>query len=119
MRLISATIGALLLAIAPAFAAGADKNDDGQITRQELTEVHASLFAQLDRNGDGFVDMSEGDAHFLDIADFDRDGRVTREENNTYAAEAAAGDLATCDANGDEALSGSEVSCVTSADSFE
>ena len=116
---ISVAIGALCLAVAPAIAAGADKDDDGQITRTELTEVHASLFAQLDRNGDGVVDGSEGDSHFLDVADFDRDGKVTREENNTYAAEAAAGDLANCDANGDEALSGGEVSCVTSSDSFE
>ena len=116
---ISAIAGAALLAAMPALAASVDKDGDGQITRQELTEAHASLFAQLDRNGDGVVDQSEGDSHFLDIADFNRDGRVTREENNTYAAEAAAGDLANCDANGDEALSGGEVACVTSADSFE
>jgi EF-hand domain pair len=118
MRNLLAT-GVLLLTAAQAFAAGADKNDDGQITRQELTEVHASLFTQLDRNGDGFVTMEEADAHFMEIADFNRDGKVTREENNTYAAEAAAGDLANCDANGDETLSGGEVSCITSADSFE
>jgi EF-hand domain pair len=116
---IYAAAGAVMLAIAPAIAAGADKDGDGTITRAELTEVHASLFAQLDRNGDSVVDASEADPHFLEIADFNRDGRVTREENRTYAAEAAAGDLANCDANGDEALSGGEIACITSADSFE
>jgi hypothetical protein len=113
------TASVLLLTIAPAFAAGADKDGDGRITRAELTEVHATLFEQFDRNRDGVVDMSEGDAHFLDIADFNRDGRVTLAENGVYAEEAAAGDLANCDANGDEALSGDEVNCITSSDSFE
>ena len=112
-------VGLALLFAAPAFAAGADRDEDGKITRAELTDAHASLFEQFDRNRDGVVEMSEGDAHFLEIADFNRDGRVTREENNTYAAEAAAGDLANCDTNGDEALSGGEVSCITSSDSFE
>ena len=47
------------------------------------------------------------------------DGRVTREENNTYAAEAAATDLANCDANHDDVIAGDEVNCVTSSDSAE
>lgn len=114
------TVGAvviLVLTIAPALAAGADKNNDGKITRAELTDVHATLFDQLDRNKDGVVDTKEGDSHFMDLADFDRDGKVTREENNTYSSEAAQRDLANCDGNGDEALSGDEISCITSADS--
>lgn len=113
------TVGGLLLTIAPALAAGADTNNDGRLTRAELTAVHATLFDHLDRNHDGVVDMSEGDSHFLDVADFNRDGRVTREENNTYAAEAAANDLANCDANHDDVISGDEVNCVTSSDSAE
>jgi len=112
-------VGAVLLLTGPAFAAGADRDDDGKITRAELIDVHSTLFAQLDANGDGVVDMTEGDAHYLEIADFDRDGQVTPDENNTYAAEAAAGDLANCDANADEALTGDEVNCITSSDSFE
>ncbi|MCE9523584.1 MAG: hypothetical protein K8S25_14275 [Alphaproteobacteria bacterium] len=113
------SFGALLLVAVPAWAAGADRDEDGRVTRAELIELHSGLFAQLDTNGDGVIDMNDGDAHFLDIADFDRDGRVTPEENNTYAAEAAAGDLANCDANGDEVLSGDEVTCITSSDSSE
>jgi len=111
-------IGAVLLLTAPAFAAGADSDNDGSITRAELTDVHSTLFSQLDKNGDGVDDMSE-DSHFLEIADFDHDGRVTQEENKTYAAEAAAADLANCNGNGDDALTGEEVNCITSADSFE
>jgi len=114
-----AAIAALSLSIATALAAGADKNNDGKITRDELAAVHATLFDQLDRNKDGVVDAKEGDAHFLDLADFNRDGKVTREENATYASEAAARDLANCDANGDDALSGEEITCITAADSAE
>ena len=112
-----AAAGILLTGVA--WAAGADTDGDGKISRAELTAVHASLFDQLDRNKDGVVDMSEGDAHFLEIADFNHDGRVTREENNTYAAEAAAADLANCDADKDDSISGDEMKCITSSDSAE
>jgi len=118
MRTVGA-VSVLVLTIAPAFAAGADKNNDGKITRAELTQVHGTLFDQLDANKDGVVDTKEGDTHFLDLADFNRDGKVTREENNTYSSEAAARDLANCDANSDEALSGDEVACITSSDSSQ
>ena len=118
MRTVCA-IGMVLLWAAPAVAAGADSDNDGNITRAELIEMHSTLFAQLDKNGDGVVDMSEGDSHFLEIADFNRDGQVSRDENNTYAGEAAAADLTNCDGNGDDALTGDEVNCITSADSFE
>lgn len=49
--------GAALAALLPAaaFAAGADSDGDGRITREELQVVHASLFEQLDRNKDGVV----------------------------------------------------------------
>jgi len=118
MRTVCA-VGAALLLTMPALAAGADKDGDGKITKAELTAVHATLFDQFDANKDGSVAVGEGDTHFLDIADLNRDGKVTREENDVYASEAAAGDLANCDANGDEALAGDEVNCITSSDSFE
>jgi Ca2+-binding EF-hand superfamily protein len=118
MRTVS-TVAAALLMVAPALAAGADADGDGRITRAELAAVHATLFDAFDANKDGVVAVGEADAHFLDIADFDRDGKVTPEENNTYAAEAAARDLANCDANNDEVLAGEEVNCISSADSAE
>ena len=111
-------IGVVLLLTGQAFAAGADRNNDGNVTRAELIEVHSTLFAQLDKNGDGVVDVTE-DAHFPEVADYNHDGRVTQEENKTYAGEAAAADLASCDGNGDDALTGDEVNCITSSDSFE
>jgi len=113
------TVAAAGLLVAPVLAAGADKDGDGRITRAELAAVHATLFDQLDGNKDGVVAVGEADPHFLDVADSNRDGKVTRDENEVYASEAAAGDLANCDANGDDALSGNEVGCITSADSSE
>jgi Ca2+-binding EF-hand superfamily protein len=101
-----------------AFAAGADRDQDGKISREELVAVHASLFEQFDANNDGVVTAAEADPHFMDLADQNRDGKVTKEENNVYADEAAARDLAQCDANGDDVLSGDEVSCITASDSF-
>ncbi len=118
MRTVCVVVATFLLTL-PALAAGADKDGDGKITKAELAAVHATLFDQFDANKDGVVAVGEGDTHFLDVADTNRDGKVTREENEIYASEAAAGDLANCDANGDEALSGDEVNCITSSDSAE
>ena len=79
------------LTVGPAFAAGADKDGDGKITRAELTEVHATpVRAVRPQQGRRRRRQSEGDSHFLDLADFNRDGKVTREENEIYASEAAA-----------------------------
>lgn len=117
MRTIAGLTAAVMLA-APVLAAGADRDEDGKITREELTAMHATLFEQLDANGDGQVTADEADPHFLDLADQDRGGAVSKEENEIYASEAAARDLAQCDGNGDDALSGDEVTCITSSDSF-
>lgn len=118
MRTVVCFAGVALLAAAPVFAAGADRDEDGKITREELTAMHATLFEQLDANGDGVVTADEADPHFLDLADQDRDGAVSKAENEVYASEAAARDLAQCDGNGDDALAGDEVTCITSSDSF-
>ena len=119
MRMGLRTVGGVLLLTAPAFAAGIDRDGNGKITRAELAVAHATLFAQLDADRDGVVTAAEGDSHFLDLADQNRDGKVTREENEVYASEAAARDMANCDSNGDDLLSGNEVNCITSADSVE
>lgn len=107
-----------LMTTVVAFAAGADRDGDGTISRDELIAMHASLFEQLDADHDGVVSATEADSHFLDLADQDQDGTVSAQENEVYASEAAARDLANCDANGDDALSGDEVNCITSSDSF-
>lgn len=118
MRTVLGAVAAITLTTGLALAAGADRDGDGKITRAELTAVHATLFAQLDANKDGVVTAAEADSHFLDLADQDRDGVVTKAENDVYASEAAERDLAHCDANGDDALSGEEINCITSSDSF-
>lgn len=118
MRTVFATVAASLLVAGPVLAAGADRDQDGKITREELEAAHANLFEQLDANGDGKVTAAEGDTHFMELADQDGDGVVTQQENEAYAAQAAANDLEHCDTNGDETLAGEEISCITSADSF-
>jgi len=117
MRTALGAVAGVALTTGLAFAAGADRDGDGRITRVELAAVHATLFEQLDVNKDGVVTGDEADPHFLDLADRDRDGVVTQAENEVYASEAAEGDLAHCDANSDDALSGDEITCITSSDS--
>ncbi len=117
MRTVVGAVLGVAMTTGLAFAAGADSDGDGRITRAELAAVHATLFGQLDANKDGVVSGDEADPHFLDLADQDRDGVVTAAENDVYASEAAERDLAQCDANGDDALSGEEIICITSSDS--
>ncbi len=117
MRTVLGTVAATAFTAGLALAAGADRDGDGRITRAELAAVHATLFDQLDANKDGVVTGDEADPHFLDLADQDRDGVVRKAENEVYASEAAERDLAHCDANGDDALSGEEINCITSSDS--
>lgn len=118
MRTVLAAVAAVTAMTGMAFAAGADRDGDGKITRAELAAVHASLFDELDANKDGFVTQDEADPHFMDLADQDRDGAVTKAENEVYASEAAERDLAHCDEDGDDALSGAEIECIAASDSF-
>lgn len=74
--------------------ANADTNGDGKITRSEFIESRASLFARLDRNGDGYLDKQDARQRLLArrndddgrlqqvMAMFDKngDGRISRDE---------------------------------------
>jgi len=68
----------------------ADADHDGKVTRQEFTTARTEQFANLDRNGDGFVDDADGDS-----------GRGRRQQ-------AAAAIRARLDTNGDGKLSKEE-----------
>lgn len=103
---------------------GADANQDGVITRDELRSARAANFARLDRNGDGFIDDSDaprrlrarrdaGDrlSQLRSQFDTDGDGRVSQSEFSsgpTLAFDRA-------DANGDGQLSGDEVAVAKAA----
>lgn len=43
----------------PAQVLEADINNDRVVTRDEVSERRATMFRRLDRNGDGFADMSD------------------------------------------------------------
>jgi hypothetical protein len=70
----------------------ADANGDGSVTWQEMMDMRASIFARLDRNGNGVVESSDSPAfgpgksrfeqafNSLRAADANRDGRITRGE---------------------------------------
>ena len=70
----------------------ADANGDGSVTWQEMMDMRASLFARLDRNGNGVIESSDSPAfgpgksrfdqafNSLREADANRDGRITRSE---------------------------------------
>jgi hypothetical protein len=69
----------------------ADADHDSKVTRQEFTTARAEQFAKLDRNGDGFVDDTDGDvggrakrqqaaAAIRARLDSDSDGKVSKEE---------------------------------------
>ena len=69
----------------------ADADHDGKVTRQEFTAARAEQFAKLDRNGDGFVDDTDGGvggrakrqqaaAAIRARLDTDGDGKVSKEE---------------------------------------
>lgn len=76
--------------------AEADANGDGNVTRRELDDHRASVFARLDRNEDRVVDAQDRprlrmlqrkyDSAFQQVAaisDKDRDGRITWDEWNS------------------------------------
>jgi Ca2+-binding EF-hand superfamily protein len=88
-----------------------DTNNDGSISRQEFDAAHAQRAARMDRNGDGRPDarrmagamrkmhagMARMGGHMFEIADLNKDGRVSLQE----AQDAALKRFDTADANKD------------------
>lgn len=78
----------------PKFLADADTNKDGTLTLDELRahdeKRRAEHFARMDTNKDGALTKDEvGDRHWqmLSVADYDKDGKVTRAELDKAHAE--------------------------------
>lgn len=70
---------------------GADTNKDGVVTREEVLAAAEQRFATLDRNKDGTLDKSDGDALRRETAEYralrfihrfgaDADGKVTKDQ---------------------------------------
>lgn len=68
-----------------------DANKDGAVTLDEFLAPRTKRFAEIDKNGDGFLDSGEIEAHarihvdywskrFMHLFDADKDGKVTRDE---------------------------------------
>lgn len=67
----------------------ADKNRDGRITRDELTQPRRKAYAKLDTNGDGRLSFEEWAVKTTEKfagADADRNGALTRVEYATTRA---------------------------------
>jgi Ca2+-binding EF-hand superfamily protein len=126
-RLFAIVAGAVMFAAAGAASAQtldrlaeADANGDGNITWQEMLDARSSMFARLDRNGDGFVDSKDSPrmgpmkARFqealagLQGADANSDGRVSRSE----MLDAPAPLFAEGDTNGDKVLDSEELAAL-------
>lgn len=87
-----------------------DANNDGAISRAEFDAAHAARMARVDRNGDGMRDrrmagmmrkmhgrMGNFGGHMFEMADANKDGRVSLQE----AQDAALRRFDTADANRD------------------
>ena len=79
--------GVLERAEIPRFLEGADTNQDGRVTLEELRahreNMRARHFARMDSNGDGSITQTEvGERRWkrLSAADADRNGSITRAE---------------------------------------
>lgn len=90
--LLFSSCAALAQARDGAMLQNADADHDGKVTRQEFTTARAAQFGKLDRNGDGFLDDSDGGGRanrpqarqlagtLRARLDTDGDGKVSREE---------------------------------------
>ena len=100
----------------------ADADHDGKVTRQEFTAARAEQFAKLDRNGDWFVDDTDGGvggrgkrqqaaAAIRARLDSDGDGKVSKDE----FADAGTPLFDRFDANHDDVLDEKEIEAARSA----
>lgn len=117
MRLLASLLIVVLISSGPAFAA-VDANGDGKVTLDELIgyKLAAAPFGQRDRNSNGFLDPQElpglaNEEKLADAYDADHDGVLSPSEYGDYIADFAIAAMVTCDANGDEYLTGIEAKC--------
>jgi Ca2+-binding EF-hand superfamily protein len=116
MKNISWTLLALLLGALPASAQPAsgklesfdaiDRNADGLLQWEEVRNQMVRIFHDADRDGNGVLTADEfsfGGRHF-ELADANKDGKVTQRELIAYAAAV----FGAADTSGDEKLSREE-----------
>ena len=44
-----------------------DADGDGKVSKEEFMQGHEGMFQQIDKNGDGFIDQAERDAHMKEM----------------------------------------------------
>jgi uncharacterized low-complexity protein len=52
-----------------------DADGDGNVTRDEFMQGHEAMFEKIDKNADGVIDQTEGDAHIKEMRQFMKEGK--------------------------------------------
>lgn len=107
----------LSLTISPAFAA-MDATADGKVQLEELIDfmLGKAPFEKRDRNLDGYLDSAElpgltNEQQLAVAYDGNKDGKLDPIEYRDYVADFAIAAMASCDADGNDYLSGAEIKC--------